>query len=317
MRYNCDFALPIDGDDLIRCEILELREPTSFTCLMVVKLLDQNKKAMLKAYDRRFSKWLRRWMKAAPPTTASEEAYAELVKSVGAARVGEELDSDLGSIIDTDWDPAVTELDLHDYCLDRFDAETQTYHKLKHLQGMEIPYLIAEGRLQLSPSQESIETMSLTEDFFQVKAILMEFIDGYMMEDMPKHAPRKKWGDIVTEGVRIGRLIDDYSMLNEQFVLESFMVSPLASKNGEDEYRVVMLDFAVCRFRGDDEPDAEWGTRKWREALDESVWCEMQSTMKHKYNYDWPFTPSGKYNQWNPDPEAEEYDESSSSDEYD
>lgn len=267
---------------------------------MVVKLLDQNKKAMLKAYDRRFSKWLRRSSHIGPPTTAIEEAYADFVKRGGAARVREELDYDFASIMntDTDWDLAVDELDLYDYALERFDAETQAYHKLKDLQGMEIPYLIAEGRLQLSPSQESIETMSLTEDLFQIKALLLEFIDGYMLTDMPNYAPREKWADILAEGVRIGRLVDDYSMLNELFMLKSFMVSPPTSENGEAEYRVVMLDFALCRFRDDDESDDEWGFQKWREGVDETVWVDMKSRMKREYNYEWPFTPSGTYSRW-------------------
>lgn len=260
--------------------------------------LDHNKQAMLKVYDRRFSKLLRRFHGSEIATKETEEDVVKFVESGEAAAFLDEMLQHPGEGLGDSWEPPADELFLHEKCLERFEYETQAYHKLKELQGYEIPHLLAEGRLQLSSSQESIESMTGDEEFFQVKAILIEFIDGYMLEDMLYHAPKEDWVDIVDESVRIVRLMDDYNLLKGVFRRAFVMVSPQTSEIEEFEYRIVFIDFGLCRFRYDEETDKKWGRRKFYEGGEEAIGLVMQDIMKRQCGYEYDFTPSGKYDEF-------------------
>ncbi|EME79971.1 uncharacterized protein MYCFIDRAFT_176973 [Pseudocercospora fijiensis CIRAD86] len=53
------------------------------------------------------------------------------------------------------------------------------------------------------------------------------------------------------------------SMLEQDMVVFMTKTGGFSVPDG-DEHRVVMLDFALCRFRKPEESDAEWGRAQWR-----------------------------------------------------
>lgn len=256
---------------------------------MEVKLLGRNTRAALKLYDRRFALNLRSEYKIGPPTSPKETAFGDFVKRGGAAEFLDRLrnDDDFEEP-EGGWDMGQDETFLHDMCLAMYKAESEVYHKLKDLQGKEIPYLLAEVRLQLSSSQET--TIGSAAEFFEVKGILLELIDGHTLSDIAKHVPREDWGKVCEEAVRVVRLLDDFSIRNADVRPSNIMISRPASEN---KYRVVMLDFGQCVLREPEESDEEWG--KARKDEEGAIGLVMKHKLKRDFGYDWPFEHSNRF----------------------
>ena len=160
------------------------------SCVMEVKLLSQNTRAVLKLYDRRFALQLRSENKMEPPTTATEIVFGGFVKSGDASEFLDRLRNDDNYHEPQEgWNIAQNEIYLYDLCLDMFTAESMVYDKLKDLQGKELPFLLAQVRLPHSSSQEILDSFA-AENLFEVKGILLEFIDGYTLSQIA-NVPRE------------------------------------------------------------------------------------------------------------------------------
>lgn len=271
-------------------------------CVMEVRLLSQNTRAVLKLYDRRFALQLRSENKIEPPTAATELVFGEFVKSGDASEFLYRLRNDDDyEESEEGWNMARNETYLYDTCLDMFTAESMVYNKLKDLQGKELPYLLAQVGLSLSSSQEIMKS-SAAEDLFEVKGILLEFIDGHTLSQIA-NIPREDWGEVCEEAVRVIRLLDDFSIRNTDVRPSNIMVSPSSPEDfqeGEKKYRVVMLDFGQCVERQPKESDAEWGREKWCQDEEGAIGLVMQHRLKRDFAYDWPFHHSQRFIEWAP-----------------
>lgn len=272
------------------------------SCVMEVALSSQNTRAVLKLYDRRFALQLRYENKIEPSTTATEMIFEKFVKSGDASEFLDRLrnDDDYHEP-EEGWNIAQNETYLHDICLDMFTAESMVYDKLKDFQGKELPYLFAPVRLSLSSSQE-IMNNSAAEDLFEVKGILLEFIDGHTLSQIA-NLPREDWGEVCEEAVRIVRLLDDFSIRNKDVRPSNIMISRSASENFQgkkNKYRIVMLDFGQCVERQSEESDAEWGRQKWCQDEEGAIGLVMRHRLKRDFAYDWPFHHSERFRQWAP-----------------
>lgn len=263
---------------------------------MEVKILGQNTRAALKLYDRRFSLQLRSEYKIDPPTIAKEIAFGDFANSGDAAEFLDRLrnDDDFHEP-EGGWDMSQNETFLHDLCLDMFEAESAVYHRLKDFQGKEIPHLLAEVRLQLSSSQET--TISPATEFFEVKGLLLELIDGHTLSEIAKHVPREDWGEVCEEAVRIIGLLHDFFIRNEDVRPSNIMISRPASEN---KYRIVMLDFGQCVLREPEESDEEWGRAKWKQDEEGAIGQVMKHRLKRDFDYDFPFQNSFRFLPWAP-----------------
>ena len=280
------------------------------SCVMEVKLLNQNTRAVLKLYDRRFALQLRSQNNIKPPTPATEIVFCDFVKSGDASEFLNQLrnDDDFHEP-EEGWNIAQNETYLYDLCLDMFTAESMVYDKLKALQGSELPYLLAQVQLPLSSSQEIMSTFA-AENLFEIKGILLEFIDGHNLSQIA-NVPREDWGEVCEEAVRVVRLLDDFSIRNTDVRPSNIMVSRSSAseknpeKNSEKEkkkknYRVVMLDFGQCVARQPEESDAEWGRKKWCQDEEGAIGLVMRHRLKRDFAYDWPFHHSQRFREWAP-----------------
>ena len=294
LRMNNDRGLTTDNDDVIRCEIVKLFQPSNLSCVMEVKLLNQNTRAVLKLYDRRFALGLRSAYNMKPSTTATEIFFGEFVKSGDASKFLNRLRNYYYTPKDG-WNMAHYETYLQYLCIIMFRSELMVYDKLKNLQGKELPYLLAQVRLPLSSSQDIMGSVA-ADDPFEIKGILLEFIDGCNLFQIA-NVPREDWREVCEEAVRVIRLLDDFSILNIDVSPSNIMVCQSASEK-EKKYRVVMLDFGRCSERLPGESDTEWGRAKWNENEEGAIGLVMQRRLKRDFAYDWPFHHSERFEEW-------------------
>ncbi|KAF7894995.1 hypothetical protein EAF00_006809 [Botryotinia globosa] len=291
LQSECKSDTKSDGDT-ISCKIIRFFEPPTLSCVMEVELLNQpdNKRAVFKLFDRRFASQLRSDYKVGPLTVAKEAAFVECVRSGDASQFVDRL-SDFEDP-EEGWDMGQNEAYLYDLCLDMYEAETKVYRKLEHLQGKEIPQLLAQVKLQATTAVD--EAPDNAADLFQIKGVLIELIDGYTLSDLPTKAPRESWGEICHEAVRVVRLLDDYSILNEDVRPSNIMITRQPTQN---KYRVVMLDFAQCTFREPEETDKQWGRKKWNQDEEGAIGLVMRHRLK-KLDYDFPLEHSNHFLEW-------------------
>jgi hypothetical protein len=222
-----------------------------------------------------------------------EMAYTDFVSSGGAAEFCDKLrnDDDFEEP-EEGWSIAQNEVYLHDWCSDLYETETMAYEKLRDLQGTQIPRLFAQVRLSIKPTD--IEEY-VGADFFEVKGILLELIPGSALEQLADAIPQESWQPVVDEAIEIVHELSNHDVLNKDVRASNIVASPIGDK--EHRYRVVMLDFAQCRFRGNDESDLDWGRAKWSQDEEGAIGLVMQSRLK-KRGYDLNYIPSRRFAQW-------------------
>lgn len=135
-------------------------------------------------------------------------------------------------------------------CQEFFSRETRTYAKLSELQGTIIPRLFAHVRLRLpqvniAPCPPDLLERPETRQYFEVKGILMELVDGYELSELHSSpvAPSDtgKWQDIVQAAV------DGAHEINRRGVLmhDSSMYNVMVDK---ESHRPFIIDLAQCGF---------------------------------------------------------------------
>lgn len=258
--------------------------------------MNQKTPAILKLFDRRFALGLRKQFRMKAATYASEKAFADFIKLPDCSDfliLLRYLDNDFCEP-EGGWDHGRCETFLYDKCLDMFDSERSTYDTLKEFQGKRIPHLLAEVQLQLALPEGITPATFSTEEFYQVKGVVLEFIDGCSLDAMPTYFPEEDWDRICSEAVENQRQIDAFPIRNPDVRPGNVMVSQLAPK----EYRVVTLDFGLCEFREEDESEEEWGTSKLEEDEEGNIGLNMQERLERKHGHRWDFHHSSRFAKW-------------------
>ena len=211
---------------------------------MVVEILDgfnrdiQPRTAFLKLFDRRFADQFREDNEIDPWTKDMEESYIEFVQSDGVRSFLHDLRhvEDFQEETEDDWDDAQNEAFLAEL-LKYFTAEAATYNALRDHQGSLIPRLFAEVNLDLTPPNAHDEEIQ-PEELFQVKGILIQYIEGFTLSALPDHAPQSSWQNIVDQAVSIIHVLGDNNIMNQDVCPDNFMISP----EGDGRYQFFMID---------------------------------------------------------------------------
>jgi hypothetical protein len=284
----------------ILVRVRQLQSPRTLSCTMIVDILDQSqsaKTAFLKLYDRRFADQFRRDWCVAPWTKDMEEDHVRFVRSGAIHGFLHKLHTD-ESFLDqegAEWDHDQNEAFLGDEMLKIYKAETATYGALRDYQGHLIPRLLAAVDLRLTPPnvEEASQGEEPDSDFFHVKGVLLEYIQGFTMSDIDVHAPRSAWQDIVDQALGIVRVLGDRNILNRDVRHGNFMISP----KGNNKYQVFMIDFGQCRLRGKDETDFDWGRAKYRQDEEGAVGLVMKKRLGD-HGFKLHYEISERYLQW-------------------
>ncbi len=302
---NVKGALPFDFYlDVI---IAKFYHPSTFSVVLEVEILTAVKgplRAVLKLYDRRFSSQLCHDYKIKACTSAHETAYFDFIRSGGAAEFLEDLHEDdhlkkadeVGDEVQP-WDAAQNEAFLYDYCLDSYETEVDMHERLKDHQGAGVPQPLT---LVTCMPYESPGGDGLPMELLEVKGVLLELISGFALGELEKNAPKEAWQSICDGAVQlVHTLLHDHEILNEDIRIQNVLISRSRSDIGteDEEYRVVMLDFANCRFQGSEESDVEWGKVKGLEDEEDAIGRVMQMRLKEVagFHLDLSELPSGRY----------------------
>jgi hypothetical protein len=267
---------------------VRIRELKTFalSCTMLVDIDGSPERTVfLKLYDRRFSQGLRKNQCVDPWEPATEEAFTQYVQS-GAVQQFIHSHCHL-DIIEDGWHDVEREAFIADQVLQYYKVEAAVYNALREFQGKEIPRLLAAVDIDLTPPGAD------DHELFHVKGILLEYIDGFSLDDLADHAPRSAWQGIVDQAVAATHLLGDHNILDWDRRPINYMVSPTA----EDGFRVVMIDFGVARFRKEDESDSDWGRAKFRENEEGAVGTVMKWVLS-QHGFELHYEPSSRYMEW-------------------
>lgn len=285
----------------------------TLSCTMAVDIEDGGQllpsHAFLKLYDRRFADQLRRDFKAKEWTREVEEAY---IQSVGNGS-WEEFLYNLHKVpyfqddTEDDWADWQNEAHFANELLKFFKAEVAAYNALYEQQGKTVPKLLTVVQLDLAIGANTTPTNlaiapkvnnSLGIQPFQVKGILLQYIEGFSLRQVPERCPRSTWQGIIDQAVSIVRLFGDYNILNEDVRTENCIISPTTNDEGEQRYHVFMIDFGHCLIRREDETDLEWGRAKCTLDEEGAIGLMMQMILKRDYGFELRYESSGRYDEW-------------------
>ncbi|KAH9974593.1 hypothetical protein BGW80DRAFT_1301487 [Lactifluus volemus] len=230
----------------------------------------QPKTAFLKLFDRRFAEQHREDNGLGHWTKQIEEAYIRDVESGAINGFLHDLHSIPGYLDSTGerWNAAQNEAYLGDELFKCFQAETATYAALSSYQGHQIPHLLASVELKLTPPNAK------DSDHFHIKGVLLEYIHGFSMSDMDKHAPNTAWQGLVDQALGIVRILDSHNILNRDVRPGNIMIT----ENG-GKFQVYMIDFGLCRFRGN-ESEQDWGRAKFNEDEEGAIGMTMRKKLQ-------------------------------------
>ncbi|OGM43039.1 hypothetical protein ABOM_009291 [Aspergillus bombycis] len=160
---------------------------------------------------------------------------------------------------------------------DFYETETEVYGTLKDIQGKHVPQLFACATLRGSSALHEASVSKYTE----IPGILLEHIDGFPLTDIAVHAPREAWQSLCEQAIHIIHQVGDRGILNEDVKTRSFVVQ----KSSERKLKMLMLDFALCKFRRDYESEKDWW--EWKAIQDEegAVGYVMRRRLQGGYVY--------------------------------
>ena len=276
-------------------KILHVYKPSTLSTVMVVQDASQKQAFALKLYDPRFATQLRSKAKVKPFDAACNKAYEAFVRTDAAPTFLHKLrhDANFREPIFFGWGQAEEEVYLLSRCLKMYETECKVYNQLKDLQGSGIPRFIAKVILR-TPGYSAENPMS---QFYSVPGILLEYISGFALQDLPLgESPREKWQDICNEAVRLVRKCGHRDILNRDVSSRNILVS-LRSSSNDNDYRVVLIDFALCYFRRPDQSDKSWRRAK-SDQNEEGTLRDWMRFILGKVGFKLDSTPSLDNDEW-------------------
>ena len=285
----------------LQLRIKRLRQPWTLSCGMVVEVLQdpQNRVTQpivfLKLYDRRFAAQLRKDNKFDDWSGTVEQSYADFAWNGGAESFLQRLHDDKGFGDEDDkWDAVENETFLAWECTQMFEAEVAAYQRLLEHQGRLIPRLVSVGTLEISTTATEPDNGKFPA-WFATPGILIEYIEGFSLAELDSYVPEHEWETIVRQAIRIVHVLGDNNILNRDVCPGNFLITPPSDQS--QGYKVVMIDFALCRFRADGESDEEWGRSKWIQDEEGAVGYVMRNRLR-RIGYQLAFEHSMRYVEW-------------------
>ncbi|KAG9494727.1 hypothetical protein J7337_013866 [Fusarium musae] len=290
----------------LHVKIKEQKRPWTLSCGMIVEFQDtadsqtisetlrNQSEAFLKMFDQRFAEQIRQDNGIDTWSADIEQEFLGALTSGKAEEFLYKLQNVPNFQRDTedDWDAAENEIYLAAELRKCFTSEVATYNRLKEYQGKIIPRFLASAVLDV-PSSNVAPTIQ-QQELYKKQGILLQYLPGFSLSTMADNAPESSWQAIVDQAIQIVHVLGDHGILNADVRPDNFIVVPK-----DDTYQVFMIDFGQCRFRREDESDAEWGRAKWRQDEEGAVGYVMKSRLK-KVGFELNFEPSWRYLAWAP-----------------
>lgn len=176
--------------------------------VMLVRRRDTNETCILKLFDRRFGDF----RGEDKHTSNSDKAFKDYIDS-GLAQAAIKCFEDVdiahvvlafGEVFEeaSPWKQlGLDECRYYHLAHEMFTCECRAYQELLALQGQSIPRFISSVTL-------SSEDMSQKHPCLEISGILLEYIDGFKLKDMPAHVPEESWDTLVLDAMDVARKIN-------------------------------------------------------------------------------------------------------------
>lgn len=138
---------------------------------------------------------------------------------------------------------AETEAWVADELLRLFKSEAAVYNALHKHQGRDIPQLFATVTLDITPPslQRSQSDGSI---LFHIKGILIQYLDGFVLSNLHKYAPRNRWLDIIRDAMEKTHIMEDNDIMNEDVRPDNVIVQP----DGHEAFQVFMIGYEISQI---------------------------------------------------------------------
>ncbi|KAJ5719508.1 hypothetical protein N7493_007086 [Penicillium malachiteum] len=145
------------------------------------------------------------------------------------------------------------------------------------MQGKAIPRLFLCVTMPISTL---VQNNPLSEHI-DIPGLLLQYIEGVPLTDIATCAPPDRWQSICEEAIRIINLVGDRGILNKDVKTRNFVVQCCA----ENQFRVFMIDFALCDFREEFTDEVDWETCKATQDEEGAVGYVMQKKLQGGFMY--------------------------------
>lgn len=255
---------------------------------------------VLKVYDRQFSPQLREFKETGPATSASEEQFIAFVRQGSMPQFLVDYEEN-GPWAYDEWDVPKREAYFYARSTLSHEVELEVYDRLVDMQGVHVPTLFADVRLAAQHAAAAEQDESLAK-YTEVRAILMEYIPGFPLNDVVTEAPESDWAPICDQAIEVIRKIVDNDFINFDIKTRNILVR----RGEEGAYQVFYLDFGECRFRDPSDSDQVWRERKCQKDEEGAVGYLMMNYISYakgkkgkKYKgtlpLPWEYTPSSRF----------------------
>ena len=310
---------------LIKVQVLRIIQPVTLSTVMEVRVLPpdngdisgldllQSRNYILKLYDPRFLTGIRDEFKFPHWSPAREEALSEFIR-MGKQPAFLSTINDDWIFRKCDWNDAQEEAFLAHYCIQMHRSEMTAYKRLEHLQGNCIPTMYASvrfldggcyGNPDATAAQDGEKTRIASSTSLEIKGILIEYVDGFLLDDLAVCAPESSWSDICEQAIAIVNRISDCDLMNKDVRPTNVLVSE-GDVNGNKGWRVVVIDFALSVLREQGQSAKQWREQKRIQDEEGAIGYVMEMKLKKakqagkrkfKGPLPWVYKPSGRYSQ--------------------
>ena len=256
VRLDESFSPSTQREMTLHLRIQRRFDPITFSPVVLVKVAETGETLVAKFFDRRFNPDYRKNQAYEDWNSAREDAFRSLVSSGEGAKFLQYLYDDDDSDILEDWTPAQEELSAQDDFKGHFENEVRTYRALEWLQGQNVAKMLGTVTFRISEADNEND-----QQFFDVRGVLLEHIEGFNLSEMTSHTSQDAWKDIIEEAMSIANAAGDLGVINRDLSVYHFIVRSF--KTGDNlRYQPVMFDFGHTGHREDYDTLEEWMAAK-------------------------------------------------------
>lgn len=271
----------------IEATIIRLFKPFTLSCAMIVQINDHPKlasegKMVLKLFDRRFVTEFWQMWNVDVWTPDTENEFHQFVNDSCSSRFLADVkaDKELMCPRAVTLSAAQSEAWMNQVMMDLYETEVKAYVTLSDVQGDVVPRLIG---LVTASSSRSVSPGPLNQST-AIPGILFQYIRGFPLKDLARHAPKELWDGICYDAMQLLRVTGEHGILNQDVQPRNVIVKKFRA----DHYKPFMIDFAICRFREEAKDEEEW--RRWRVEEDEEG--ELGRAMENHLDVDYVYRRS-------------------------
>jgi serine/threonine protein kinase len=244
----------------LRVKIIDVVEPSTMSVVLHVGLEQQEQTApatrmVLKVYDRQFSPELRESKDTGLATSATEDRFTAFVRQGCIPQFLLDYE-ERGPWAYDEWDVPKREAYFYARSTLSHEVELEVYDRLVDMQGVHVPTIFADVRL--AAQQTMTKHDESLAGYTEARALLMEYIPGFTLENLVTEAPESDWAPICDQAIEVIRKLADNDFINFDIKTRNIIVR----HGDEGSYQVFYLDFGECRFRDSSDSDETWRERK-------------------------------------------------------